>query len=286
MCTFMNPKLFREICLQNGRGVLQQIAEPEVALGFVWLELHLGHTLQLAGRLVDDLPIPAGPFQGASYLEWLSLDYAEQCRGVKQLQHIALRVYLSACPLYGQDFLRETLGRLGHSAMTEKEGRKLLSIARAMGEDTVGATICRTLSASADAAGQRATAVYWLLQAGETALADALAEKMLRELSEASLSPKPKEPSAAEVEEEEARDQELRNAAMIALQAAASTAGSPLKGMALDGEWMPPALGFLCGVSELRSQVAALRRRKAEAVATMADGAPLPELQEQARPVL
>ena len=81
-------------------------------------------------------------------------------------------------------------------------------------------------------------------------------------------------------------DQELRNAAMIALQAAASTAGSPLKGMALDGEWMPPALGFLCGVSELRSQVAALRRRKAEAVATMADGAPLPELQEQARPVL
>ena len=207
----MNPKLFREICLQNGRGVLQQIAEPEVALGFVWLELHLGHTLQLAGRLVDDLPIPAGPFQGASYLEWLSLDYAEQCRGVKQLQHIALRVYLSACPLYGQDFLRETLGRLGHSAMTEKEGRKLLSIARAMGEDTVGATICRTLSASADAAGQRATAVYWLLQAGETALADALAEKMLRELSEASLSPKPKEPSAAEVEEEEARDQERRD---------------------------------------------------------------------------
>ena len=60
--------LFKQIGVQHARGVLQQIADPEVALGFVWLELHLGHVLQVSGRLIDDLPIPAGPLEGASSL--------------------------------------------------------------------------------------------------------------------------------------------------------------------------------------------------------------------------
>jgi hypothetical protein len=54
--------------------------------------------LQVAQRLVDDLPIPAGPFQGSSYLEALLLEYGEQLRVVPQLQHLALRVYLG-CPV-------------------------------------------------------------------------------------------------------------------------------------------------------------------------------------------
>ena len=53
--------------------------------------------LQVSGRLIDDLPIPAGPLEGASYLESLSLEYAEQCRAVPQLQRLAVRMYL-ACP--------------------------------------------------------------------------------------------------------------------------------------------------------------------------------------------
>jgi len=280
VCTFMNPSLFKEICMQHARGVLQQIADPEVALGFVWLELHLGHALQVSGRLVDDLPIPAGPFEGASYLEALSLEYGEQCRAVPQLQRVALRMYLS-CPLYGLEFIRETLGRM--SVMTEKEARKLLSIATAIGGQgapEVASMICRTMGAAASAEGRYSTATYWLVQAGDMRRADALAEKMLVEMTEdlaeqrgcsgvldtsgAKAGPRAAaDARAARLQ----RSQELRNSAMIALQHSAAAGDVAL----------PSALAFLCGLSELSTQVESLLALKA-ATAESSDG-PLPELQ-------
>lgn len=249
VCTFMNPSLFKEICMQHARGVLQQIADPEVALGFVWLELHLGHALHVSGRLVDDMPIPAGPFQGASYLESLSLEYGEQCRAVPQLQRVALRIYLS-CPLYGLEFIRETIGRM--SAMTEKEARKLLSIAIAIGGQgapEVAGTICRTMGAAASAEGRYSTATYWLVQAGDMPRADTLAEKMLVEMTEdlaeqrgcsgvldmsgadAGGAPAAADARAARLQ----RSQELQNSAMVALQDSAAAGGRAL----------PSALAFL-----------------------------------------
>lgn len=152
--TCIRQALFKQIGVQHARGVLQQIADPEVALGFVWLELHLGHVLQVSGRLIDDLPIPAGPLEGASYLESLSLEYAEQCRAVPQLQRLALRMYL-ACPMYGLEYVRELLGRMTHAPMTEMEARKLLSLAQAInGQEDAAIAICRNVASNAASEGR------------------------------------------------------------------------------------------------------------------------------------
>ena len=90
--------------MQHARGVLQQIADPEVALGFVWLELHLGHVLGLVANRRS--AHSGGPAGRRCYLESLSLEYAEQCRA--QLQRLALDV--PACPIYGLEYVRELLG--------------------------------------------------------------------------------------------------------------------------------------------------------------------------------
>ena len=47
VCTFMSIQLFREVCVQQARGVLLQIADPEVAIGFTWLQMHLGHSFHV-----------------------------------------------------------------------------------------------------------------------------------------------------------------------------------------------------------------------------------------------
>ena len=288
--------------MQHARGVLQQIADPEVALGFVWLELHLGHVLQVSGRLIDDLPIPAGPLEGATYLESLSLEYAEQCRSVPQLQRLALRMYL-ACPMYGLEYVREILGRMTHAPMTETEARKLLSIAQAIqGQDDAAITICRNMASNATSEGRYSTAMYWLLQAGDTERADALAERLLREITEdlaeqkgcSGLSAieagdrnKSGPRSAADARgARRHRQQELRNTAMIALQSqAGARAGVPTAtGTGSNNLRLPPALAFLCGLSELGSQVEALLDMKASvegAVAAAAEMQLLPELQEK-----
>ena len=303
VCTFMNPSLFKEIGVQHARGVLQQIADPEVALGFVWLELHLGHALQVSGRLIDDLPIPAGPLEGASYLESLSLEYAEQCRAVPQLQRVALRMYLG-CPMYGLEYVRETLGRMAHAPMTEMEARKLLSIATAIqGQDDAAMTICRAMASSATAEGRYSTATYWLLQAGDTERADALAEKLLCEMTEDLAEQKgcsgvidlqsgggsgPRYAAAAR-DARRSRQQELRNTAMIALQSQAGASAGVASTSTAAGHSnllrLPPALAFLCGLSDLSSQVEALLELKASMASDGSDGQataqPLPELQEK-----
>lgn len=48
VCTFMNVTLFREVCVQQARGVLLQISDPEVAIGFTWLQMHLGHVFHVS----------------------------------------------------------------------------------------------------------------------------------------------------------------------------------------------------------------------------------------------
>lgn len=281
--------------------MLQQIADPEVALGFVWLELHLGHVLHLTGRLIDDLPIPAGPLAGASYLESLTLEYAEQCRAVPQLQRIALRMYLS-CPVYGLDYVRETLGRMTHAPMTEMEARKLLSIASAIqGQGDAAMTICRIMASNAASQGRYSTATYWLLQSGDSERADALAERMLRELTEDLAeqngclaideyhrddnSSEPQSVAQAQ-DARRQRQQELRNTAMIAQQSqAGASAGVPTAtGSSSNNLRLPPALAFLCGLSELSVQVEALLDMKAAAergTSAAAEMQPLPELQEK-----
>jgi hypothetical protein len=291
--------------VQHARGVLQQIADPEVALGFVWLELHLGHVLQVSGRLIDDLPIPAGPLEGASYLESLSLEYAEQCRAVPQLQRLALRMYL-ACPMYGLEYVREILGRMTHAPMTETEARKLLSIAQAIrgqdGQDDAAITICRNMASNATSEGRYSTAMYWLLQAGDTERADALAERLLREITEDLAEQKgcsgvsvieagarnKSGPRSAAIARDarRQRQQELRNTAMVALQnQAAASAGVPTAtGTGSNNLRLPPALAFLCGLSELSSQVEALLDMKSAvegAVPAAAEMQLLPELQEK-----